>query len=72
MDILFGIAVILVVVVLVLFVYSVFQDMFEIFVSPIINNRLDKRINVLYQMGLYESASIVRLQFRYSWWDLIR
>ena len=72
MDILFGIAVILVVVVLVLFVYSVFQDMFEIFVSSIINNRLDKRISVLYQMGLYESASIVRLQFRYSWWDLIR
>ncbi len=72
MDILFGIAVLLVLIVLVLFVYSVFQDMFEIFISPIINNRLDKRISVLYQMGLYESAKIIKLQFRHSWWDLIR
>ena len=71
MDILLGMVAIFLVVLFVALTYTFIQDVFNFVISPIINNRLDKHVSTLYQMGLYESADIVRLRFLRRWRDLL-
>jgi len=54
-----------------MFAYTVIQDIFNFIISPRINDRLDERVSALYQMGLYESADIVKLRFLRRWMDLL-
>lgn len=70
MDILLGMVAIFLVVLFVALTYTFIQDIFNFIISPI-NDRLDKHVSALYQMGLYESADIVRLRFLRRWKDLL-
>lgn len=72
MDILSGAAMIILITVSAVFIYSSFQDIFSFFIAPTINGCLDERISILHRMGLHESANILQARFVYSWLDLLQ
>lgn len=60
--------IVMVIVILIVLAALLFQDAYARFV----NDRLCTRIGVLYQMGMNESAYILKVQLLNYWWEVLR
>lgn len=51
---------------------ALIRDGIEFLIRSNINDRLDRRIGVLYRAGMIESGDVLKPQYIKSWWDLFK